>query len=94
MEKGSSKLSRTIKHLFARYHMTMFIVFIIACLTIAVLFLSNILSDASIGEGYESPLTPGTIDQQTLDRINALHTSKDSLPGVSLPSGRVDPFNE
>lgn len=74
--------------------MTMFIVLILGLLVAAVLFLTNILNDASIGADYESTINAGSIDQATLDRINALHTSDDALPAATPAPGRVSPFSE
>lgn len=85
---------KIIGRLFKRYHMTLFIIFIVGCLAAAVLFLTNILNDASLGAGYESPISAGSIDQATLDRINALHTSDDPLPAALSPAGRPSPFSE
>ncbi|MDB5162130.1 MAG: hypothetical protein JWM52_638 [Candidatus Saccharibacteria bacterium] len=78
----------------ARFHLTLFIVFIVAGLGTAVLFLNSILTDTAGGDTYTSPITPGTIDQATLERINQLHTSDEALPPSTLPTGRINPFSE
>lgn len=90
-----SKIFRPIGKFFIRFHMTFFIVFIVACLVSAVLLLNKILNDAALsGDNYTSPIRPGEIDQATLDRIKELHTSNDGAQNLQLPSGRVNPFGE
>lgn len=78
----------------AKFHMTFFIVFIAAGLTVAVLFLNNLLSDTSGADNYTSPIDAGSIDQATLDRIKELHTSDEPVSEMSLPQGRINPFGE
>ena len=85
---------KPIGKIFSRFHMTIFIVFIIGCLAAAVLLLTNILNDASITDDYNSSIDAGSIDQVTLDRINSLHTSDDTLPPVTTSSVRSNPFTE
>jgi hypothetical protein len=84
----------SIGHQLARFHMTLFIVFIAGALTLAVLFLNNMLSDTSASDNYTSPIDAGSIDQTTLDRIKELHTSDEAVPDATLPGGRVNPFGE
>jgi hypothetical protein len=83
-----------IGRLLAEFHMTLFIVFIVAGLSVAVLFLNNMLSDTSASDGYTSPIDAGSIDQATLDRIKELHTSDEGQSPSNLPSGRINPFGE
>lgn len=77
-----------------RFHMTLFIVFITACLGYAVSLFTTFLNQASTDSGYTSPISAGTIDQTTLDRIKALHTSSEATAPTQLPAGRTDPFTE
>ena len=93
-KKPSASFLKPIVRLFNMFHMTIFIVFIIACLAAAVLFLTNMLNDASVGDDYTPTSGPGTIDQVTLDRINALHTSSDALPAPITYPTRSNPFTE
>lgn len=86
--------SRSIKGFFGRFHTTLFILLVLGGLVYATLMLAGLLNDASIGADYESPITAGTIDQATLDRINSLHTSDGTLPDPQTPSGRSNPFVE
>jgi hypothetical protein len=83
-----------IGRLLSQFHMTLFIVFIVAGLSVAVLFLNDMLSDTSTSDGYTSPIDAGSIDQATLDRIKELHTSDEGPSPSSFPSGRINPFGE
>jgi hypothetical protein len=87
-------LFKPLINLLGRFHMTIFIVFITAGLSVAVLFLNSILTDTSAGEGYTSPIGAGSIDQTTLERIKELHTSDETIPTTVLPEGRINPFGE
>jgi hypothetical protein len=79
---------------FQRFHTIIFILFIFICLVIAVLLLYRILNNASVDSSYLSPISAGTIDQTTLNRINALHSSSGPYPEPITPTGRISPFGE
>ncbi len=81
-------------HAIARFHLTLFIVFIVGGLSTAVLFLNSILTDTAGNDSYTSPINPGSIDHATLERINQLHTSDGALTPSTLPTGRINPFSE
>jgi len=89
----SSLLKPTAK-IFKRYHLTLFIVFVTAGLAYAVLTFTQLLGESSTDTGYTSPISAGTIDQATLERIKALHTSDDPTPEIVIPTGRINPFSE
>lgn len=81
--------------LFRKFHLTLFIVFIAACLAGAVLLISDTLNNLSTADqGYTSSIGAGSIDQATLDRIKELHTSDEEVPASVLPQGRTNPFGE
>lgn len=87
-------LFKPIGQIIGKFHMTLFIVFIVAGLGVAVLFLASILNDAAGGDGYTSPINAGSIDQATLERIQELHTSQEGASTLRFPDGRVNPFAE
>lgn len=89
-----SSLFKPIAPLFRKYHLTIFVVFVVAGLGYAVFSFTNLLSQTSTDSSYTSPISAGTIDQVTLDRINALHTSDEPTPALVTPPGRVNPFSE
>jgi hypothetical protein len=85
---------KPIKTIFNRFHMTLFIVFIAAGLGYAVMVFNTLLSESSTDTTYTSPIGAGTIDQTTLDRIKALHTSDEPIPAQTTLPGRTNPFSE
>ena len=91
---STTSLFKPIKVLFTRFHMTLFIVFIVAGLGYAVVTFNTLLSESSTDTTYTSPIDAGTIDQTTLERIKALHTSDESIPEQVTPPGRTNPFSE
>lgn len=97
MEKKKSSsidILRPLKKLSKRFHLTLFFVFIVACLSGAVLLINNTLKDNSMDPEYISPINSGTIDQATLSRLNALHMSTEAVPAPALPAGRINPVGE
>lgn len=90
-----SMLFKPFVLLFRKFHLTLFIVAVVAGLAGAVLLLNTMLTNLSaVDEGYTSPIGAGTIDQATLDRIKELHTSDETVPASTLPQGRTNPFGE
>lgn len=84
----------SLGNIIRRFNLTLFMLAVLAGLVAAVLLLASILNDASLGADYQSPIGAGTLDQATLDRINALHTSQETLPAATPSTGRVSPFSE
>lgn len=80
--------------LFKRFHLMIFFIFIIGCLSFAVILINDILTGNSTNDGSSSSVPSGTIDQATLNRIQSLHPSSTPVPTPTLPAGRVNPFNE
>lgn len=87
-------LLKPVGVIFRRFHLTIFIVFIVAGLGYAVLSFNTLLAQSSTDTSYTSPIDAGSIDQATLQRINALHTSENPTPPTTMPSGRINPFSE
>jgi hypothetical protein len=79
---------------FRKYSVTIFVVVLVGGLATAVLLLNQILQQSSNAEGYTSSLDITTFDQQTIDRINSLHSSTEADSSVTLPNGRINPFTE
>ena len=74
--------------------MTFFIVILAGGLAYAVMLFTTILNESSVDTTYTSPIEAGSIDQATLDRIKALHTSDETVPTPTNPAGRINPFSE
>lgn len=89
-----SSLFSSFGQLLVRFHMTLFIVFIVTGLSVAVLFLNNMLTETATSDDYTSPIDAGSIDQTTLDRIKELHTSDETVAEQVFPEGRINPFGE
>lgn len=89
-----TSLLKPVIPIFRKYHLTIFIVFVVAGLSFAVFTFTSLLGETSIDTTYTSPINAGTIDQTTLDRIKALHTSDEATPAMVTPPGRINPFSE
>jgi len=95
MKNVSLSLSfKPIARIFKRYHLTIFIVFVAAGLGFAVYTFTNLLGESSTDTSYTSPISAGSIDQATLERIKSLHTSDETAPVLIQPAGRINPFSE
>lgn len=101
MDKNKTKKKATsnsidillpLKKLSKRFQFTLFFVVIVACLVGGIMLINNALKD--IDPNYTSPISAGSIDQDTLNRINALHTSAQGSPAPTLPAGRINPVGE
>lgn len=94
MEKQSSNLAaKSIGRFFKRFHLLIFFVFIVACLSFAVIQVNQLLTETPVDDTYTSSINAGSIDQATLTRIQSLHTSS-SASTPELPAGRINPFSE
>lgn len=87
-------LFKPFVRIFTRFHLTIFIVFIVAGLSYAVLLLNDMFIDTSGKDGYTPTNDTGSIDQATLDRIKQLHTSDEAVPPLDQSNGRTNPFGE
>lgn len=94
IKPNSVDIFKPIKKLSKRFHLIMFFIFIVACLSGAVLLISKTLEQGAADPGYKSPINAGTIDQETLNRLNAHHTSAEGAPAPVLPAGRINPVGE
>lgn len=94
MKKGNISILKPIAFVLGRYQITLFFLFVMAGLIAVVLLLNSIVTDSALGGDYTSPISAGSIDQATLDRIQSLHTSSGTMPSVDHPNGRINPFAE
>ena len=94
MEKHSSNIFlKSIQTLFKRFHLLIFFVFIIACLSVVVILVNEILTGETVDTTYIPPTSARAIDQATLDQLQSLHTSS-GVPTPEVPDGRINPFSE
>jgi len=95
MKNANVSLSfKPLVSIFQRFHMTFFIVLLAGGLGYAVMLFTTILNESAVDTAYTSPIEAGSIDQATLDRIKALHTSDEAVPATANPAGRINPFSE
>jgi len=95
IKKSSSiDIFKPFKKLIKRFHLTLFFVFVASGLAGAVLVINNTLRDSSTDADYTSSINAGSIDQVTLTRLNALHTSAEGSTAPAIPAGRTNPVNE
>lgn len=96
MEKNTPKISfaKPLMNIISRFHLTIFFVLVIAGLAGAVLTINNTLNETASSTDYASPISAGSIDQATLERVKSLHTSSEASEPTPLPTGRINPFGE
>lgn len=90
----SIDILKPIKKLSKRFHLTMFFVFIVACLSGAILLINKTIQDSPADTAPTASAGTQPIDQATLNRINSLHTSAEGGTPAVLPAGRTNPFGE
>jgi len=90
----SFDILKPIKKLSKRFHLTLFFILITAGLSGAILVINDTLKDSSTDPSYTSSINAGSIDQVTLTRLNALHTSAEGNPAPTFPAGRISPVSE
>ena len=93
IKKTQNSMLRPVGWFFRRFHLLIFFVFIVACLSVAVVLLNDTLTQSS-NQQFTSTINAGTVDQTTLDRIQALHKSNEASPAAAIPEGRINPFGE
>lgn len=92
IKKSQNSLLKPIGAFFRRFHLLLFFILIIGCLAVAVIFINKILTDEP-DDGYMSPINPGQIDRETLEKVQSMHpSSQPTTP--TLPQGRINPFAE
>lgn len=93
IKKSQGTLARSVNTLFRRFHLLIFFIILVGCLGAAVILINKTLTETP-KDGYTSSINAGNIDETTLKRVQALHTSDNPSPAPELPQGRVNPFAE
>lgn len=93
IKKSQNALLRPLGDFLKRFHLIIFFVLVVGCLAGAVILINNTLTEAGTGD-YTSSINAGAIDQATLERVQALHTSAQPASTPELPAGRINPFAE
>ncbi len=78
-----------------RFHIVLFVVFVLGGLAIAIFILNNIIIRSGTSDGYTSQTNNASFDQATIKRIEDLKT-RDQAGGdqLDLSKGRTNPFVE
>lgn len=101
-KKEASALFKPIGKLFKKFHLLIFFVFIIGCLSVAVVTTNAILTGEEAANNSplpgSTPSTPGgasnTIDRATLQRLQSLKQSTEPSSYVPTEGSRSNPFAE
>lgn len=99
-KKEASTLFKPLGKIFKKFHLLIFFVFIIACLSFAVITTNAILTGEESsttnlgGTPGGTSNTSGTIDRTTLQRIQSLKQSTEASTYVPTETGRSNPFSE
>jgi hypothetical protein len=93
IKKPQSSVSRLFMAFLKQFHLLLFFVFIVGCLSAAIILINKTLTE-SPDEAYTSPISAGAIDNTTLERIQTLQPSSQPGQPPVLPEGRVNPFAE
>lgn len=92
-KKSQNNFLKPVGVFLRRSHLLIFFVFTVGCAAAAVVLINGVLSNPS-DDTYTSPISAGSIDQTTLERVQSLHTSNTPAPAPQLPAGRTNPFAE
>lgn len=93
MELSPTNLKRFIVNALHRYHVIIFVVFVLGGLVIAVFMLNNIIvQSGNIGD--YAPKAIHQFDEKTMERIEQLKTRDDPESKLDLSNGRANPFVE
>lgn len=93
IKKSQNSLVKPFAAFLQRFHLLLFFIFIIGCLSAAIVLINKTLTETP-EQPYVSPISAGTIDQATLERIQSLQPSSQPVQAPALPEGRVNPFAE
>lgn len=93
IKKNQGTSRRLFVSFMRQYHLLVFFVFVVGCLSAAVIMINKTLTDTSSQE-YTPTNNPGTIDEATLERLRSHHSSTEAPAPEALPEGRINPFTE
>lgn len=92
---SASAFFKPFSKLVRNFHLTLFFVAVIAALAAAVILINRTVIDSeNESTDYTSSITPGSIDEATLQRLQSLQPSSEARTPDPLPEGRINPFGE
>lgn len=94
MELSLTSLKTRLGKFLARFHVLVFTVLILGGLIVAMLLINATIGQSDTSSNYTPPSANTTFDQQTIDRIEKLHSASDNATSTLDLSGRVNPFED
>lgn len=95
MEISLGNIKKTFSYILHRYHILLFVIFILGGLVFAELSLNFIITRSADISKYSSAANADTtFDQATIDRLNKLKTRNEAPTPLNFSAGRTSPFVE
>ena len=92
MKKTDKKISlKIILTVFRKFHLTIFVVFFVVGLSVAVIMLTNIFNDSNSNTKDLSSTAQSSSSNQAI--VNKI-LGQEKIPPYSIPAGRANPFSE
>jgi len=91
MKSVNKKLStKIILTVFRKFHLTIFVVFFVGGLSVAVIMLTNIFNDSNPDSTNVSTTSQNSSNQVIVDKI----LKQENASTYNIPQGRTNPFSE
>lgn len=90
LDMNLSQLSESFSRFFHRYHVLIFVIFVIGGLSTATFLLSQALTTPSTTDTTNT--VPSGFDKATIEKINSLRSASDQSAPLTMPAGRTNPF--
>ena len=88
-------ITKPLFNILRNFHLTLFFVLVIGALMAAVILINRTITDSeNESTDYTSSITPGSIDEATLLRLQSLQQSGEPRAPDALPEGRINPLSE
>lgn len=90
LDMNPTQLTRSFSRFFHRFHVLIFVVFVIGGLSTATFLLSQALTAPSSADTTNT--SPAGFDKTTIEKINSLRSASDQPAPLTMPAGRTNPF--
>lgn len=90
LDMNLPQLSAGFSRFFHRYHVLIFVIFVIGGLSTATFLLSQALTTPSTTDTTST--VPSGFDKATIEKINSLRSASDQSAPLTMPAGRTNPF--
>lgn len=81
-----------IKHFFQRFHVVLFVIFVLGSSSLAILTLQKVIGTSDEANGYQSNANSTSFDQDTIDRLRQLKSDGQTSDKLDLSQTRINPF--